>query len=148
MRAFYDFFSAFRYFLLCAELLLNYFLIILLTFSQISFYFSKNSLSFKKRYKNDMHSVSSKFLLYVVIFGKNIHKGLISLASLKYLANKVFKIFFIKMKFIRYLLDIYQNRDFILMKFVFSHFPHHQTLQSFCSLLYTILNFFYSFFNL
>ena len=51
---FYDFFFirfflAFRYFLLFTGSLLNSFLIILLTFSQISLYFSKN-LSLKKTY--------------------------------------------------------------------------------------------------
>ena len=46
----------------------------LLTFSQILLYFSKNSLSFIKK---DMHSVSSEFILYAFVSGKNIHKDLI-----------------------------------------------------------------------
>ena len=47
----------------------------MLTFSQISVYFSKSYLSF---IKEDIHSVSSKFILYTFISGNNIHyKGLV-----------------------------------------------------------------------
>ena len=51
----------------------NSFLILLLTFFQILLYFSKNSLSFNRK---GIYLVSLKSLLYRLIFGRNMHKGL------------------------------------------------------------------------
>ena len=69
----------FRFFSLYTGSLSNSFLRLFLTYSQISWYFSNNlSSSIKK----DIHFVPSKSFLYALIFGRNIHKGLIFLASL------------------------------------------------------------------
>ena len=46
---------------------------LLLTLSQIQWYFSSNLLSFIKK---DIYLVSLKFLLYTFIFGSMIHKGI------------------------------------------------------------------------
>ena len=59
---------------------------LLLTFFQIALYFSKNFSSFiKKR----MDLVLSKFILFALIFGRNIHKGQFfrSLQPMKYLKS-------------------------------------------------------------
>ena len=113
-----NFFSAFRYFLLYTSSLLNLFFIIWLNFFQTFIYLSKKFSSFITRY---IHLVFSKYLLYVLISGKNIHKGNIFII---FVTNEIFKMLFIKRKLIRYyyfinIYIIYRNRAFILMKFVF-----------------------------
>ena len=50
----------------------NSFLILFITFSQISLYFSNKSSSFVKK---DIYLVSSKSLIYALNFRTNIHKG-------------------------------------------------------------------------
>ena len=59
---------------------------LLLTFSQISLYFSKKFSSFIKK---EMHLVLSKFLLFALIFGRNMYKGQFfrSLQPMKYLKS-------------------------------------------------------------
>ena len=91
------FFSAFRYFLLYTSLLFNTFLMILLTFSQISLYLPNTFYSFIKKY---IHLVLSKPLLYILIFGQNMQKGLIFF--IVFVINKIFKFLFTKRKLIRY----------------------------------------------
>ena len=59
--------------------ILTLFLIILLTLSQIVIYLSKSFLSFILKC---IHFVLSEYLLYILISGKNIYKGLISLLFL------------------------------------------------------------------
>ena len=58
--------STFRYFLLCTGSLLNYFLMILLTFSQISLYFLKY-----------FSSLIKKYIHFMIFLGKNMHNGII-----------------------------------------------------------------------
>ena len=62
----------------------NLFLIVMLTLCRIFLHFSSNSLSFIKK---DIHLVSSTFLLFALIFGNIIQKGIII---------KIFKAFFTK----------------------------------------------------
>ena len=80
LKAFFciDFFSVFRHFLSYISSLLIYF-IILLTFSKIFIYQSNNFSLFITKY---IHLVLSKYSLYILISGKNMHKGLICLLSL------------------------------------------------------------------
>ena len=52
----------------------NSFLKLFFIFSQISLYISNNSSSFIKK---DIDLVTSKSLLYALIFGRKIHKGLL-----------------------------------------------------------------------
>ena len=73
------------------------FLMILLTFSQISLYLPNTFCSFIKKY---IHLVLSKPLLYILIFGQNMQKGLIFLII--FVINEIFKFLFTKRKLIRY----------------------------------------------
>ena len=85
-------FLVFRYFSLHTGSLSNSFLIMLLTFFQILLYFSNNFSSFIK--KTYIYFYQNLFYLYAFIFGRNIHTGLIFLASLlpiKYLKSFVQK---------------------------------------------------------
>ena len=95
--------SVFRYFLFYISALLYFCLIILPTFSQISL-------------------DTSKSLLYIFIFGRNMYNGIIYLAF--FVTNEIFKILFTERKLFRYYYFIniciaYRNRAFMLMKFVF-----------------------------
>ena len=76
----------------------NSFLILFVTFSQISFNFSTNSSFYIKK---DIHLVSLKSLLYALISGRNIHKGLFFSI---FVGNEIFKTFLLK-KTIILLLD-------------------------------------------
>ena len=102
-----------------AGLLSNSFLLILVTFFQISLYFSNTFSSFiKKRHRFSFIKISCISL----IFGRNMDKGLIFFSI--FIANKTFKIIFTKRDLIRYYYFIniyimYGNRAFILVKFVF-----------------------------
>ena len=71
-------FTDFQYFLLYISSLLLFF-IILLTFLQIVIIYQFFFSSFIIKY---IHLVLSEYLLYILISGKNMHKGLISLLSL------------------------------------------------------------------
>ena len=85
-------FLVFRYFSLHTGSRSNSFLIMLLTFFQILLYFSNNFSSFIK--KTYICFYQNLFYLYAFIFGRNIHRGLIFLASLqpiKYLKSFVQK---------------------------------------------------------
>ena len=86
MRAFFWYFIIVK---ICCFFIIRFYLIMLLTFFQISLNFSKKISSFIKK---DIHLISSKSLLYALIFGRNMHKGLICLASLqpiKYLKSSL-----------------------------------------------------------
>ena len=66
-------FTAFRYFLL-------YIISLLITFSQIVIYFSRNCSSYIIKY---IHLVLPEHISYILVFGKNMHKDLISLLFLQ-----------------------------------------------------------------
>ena len=75
-------------------------------------------------YKKIINLVLSKSLLYILIFGQNIHKGLFFSI---FVTNEIFKILFTKRKVIRYfhfinIYVVYQYRAFILMKFKLFNF--------------------------
>ena len=55
-------------------------MVILLTFSQIYLYLSKNVSSFIEK---EIHLILSKYILYILILGRNNHKDLIFAASLQ-----------------------------------------------------------------
>ena len=100
----------------------NSFLMKFLTFSQISLYFFNYSSSFIKK---DIYLVSSMSFLYALIFGRNIHKGIIFFNI--FVANKIFKSLFTKRDLIihNYCVDIYifyGNRFFMLVKILFLDF--------------------------
>ena len=59
-------------------------------------FFYNNSSSFIKK---DMYVVSSKSFLYALIFGGNIHKGLIFLALLDLIGDLIRYTYFINMYF-------------------------------------------------
>ena len=85
-------FLVFRYFSLHTGSRSNSFLIMLLTFFQILLYFSNNFSPFIK--KTYICFYQNLFYLYAFIFGRNIRRGLIFLASLqpiKYLKSFVQK---------------------------------------------------------
>ena len=94
----------------------NLFLIVMLTLCRIFLHFSSNSLSFIKK---DIHLVSSTFLLFALIFGNIIQKGIII---------KIFKAFFYQKEPCQILLfyprlhDIMKLGSCVFMKFVFSNF--------------------------
>ena len=71
-------FSAFRSFLLYISPLINFFYYIA-KFFQIVIYLSEVFSSFIIKY---IHLLLSEYLLYILISGKNMHKGLIPLLSL------------------------------------------------------------------
>ena len=73
----------------------NLFLIVMLTLCRIFLHFSSNSLSFIKK---DIHLVSSTFLLFALIFGNIIQKGIII---------KIFKAFFTKRNLVRFYYSIH-----------------------------------------
>ena len=100
----WDFIVAFRNFLLYTGSLSNSFLRLLLNFLQISLYFSNNLSSFIKK---NTYLVSSKSLLYALLFGINISKSLIFFHI--FVAKKIFKYFFTKRDLIRfyYFINIY-----------------------------------------
>ena len=78
-------FLAIRYFLLhIAKFTINFLKIILLTFSQISRYLSKNVASFITNLKS---SVTSKSILYALTFEKNMHKSV-------FVANEIYEVLF------------------------------------------------------
>ena len=102
-------------------MLSNYFLIMLLTFFQISLYFSNNFSSFIKKDKKSF----IKSLLYALIFERNMHRCLIFFSI--FIANKIVKILFTRRYLIRYyhfinIYIVYGNRVVILVKFVFFNF--------------------------
>ena len=66
-----NFFSAFRYFLLYIISLINFLLLYCLLFPKFSCLSKKNS-SFIIKY---MYLVLSKYFLYILFSGKNMHKG-------------------------------------------------------------------------
>ena len=119
-----DFILAFRYFSMYTGSLSNSFLILFVTFSQISFHSSTNSSFYIKK---DIHLVSLKSLLYALISGRNIHKGLFFSI---FVGNGIFKTFSIKKDYyttIRYYYYIniyifYWNRSFMLVEFLFFDF--------------------------
>ena len=76
---------------------------------------------------------------YALIFGKNMHKGLIFFSI--FVSNKIFKIIFTKRNFIRYyyLINIY--RFIILMKSVFFNFSIIKFYNFFYPFLYLVLKF-------
>ena len=131
MKAFFsvESFFSFRYFLLYISLQLNFFYYIA-KFCPNCYIFLNFILSFIMKY---IHLVLSKYILYILISGKNMHKGLV------FFIIEIFKVWFTKSKFIRYyyfinIYIIYWNRTFILMKFVFFNFS-----------VITFYNFFYPF---
>ena len=131
MKAFFsvESFFSFRYFLLYISLQLNFFYYIA-KFCPNCHIFLNFILSFIMKY---IHLVLSKYILYILISGKNMHKGLV------FFIIEIFKVWFTKSKFIRYyyfinIYIIYWNRTFILMKFVFFNFS-----------VITFYNFFYPF---
>ena len=109
MKAFFCVESFFSFVVYISSLLFCYYI------SQIVIYLPKKFSSVVKY----IHLVLSEYRLYILISGKNMHKGLI----FYYLC----KVLFTKRKLIRYyyfinIYIIYQNRAFILMKFVFVNF--------------------------
>ena len=115
-----DFFLAFRYSLLCTSSLLNSFLLTLLTFSQISLYFSKNFL-LKNIYTQFRQNLS---YIYSFLGGVCIKAYFFS----TFVTYEIFKILFTKRKLISYyyfinIYIVYWNRAFMLMmKFIFFNF--------------------------
>ena len=72
-----------------------------------------------------MHLFLFILILYILVSGRNMHKGLISLYSS--ITNEIFKILFTKRKLIRYyyfinIYMLYQNATFIFIKFIFFSF--------------------------
>ena len=116
------FFSVFRYFLLYINSLLVLFLMIFLTFAKISICLVKTLYFFIKK---EIRLFSSKFILYIITSSWNMYKSLSFFRIL--VSNEIYKTLFNKSKFIRYycfinIYIVYQNRAFILMKFVLFNF--------------------------
>ena len=114
------FYSVFRCFLLNISSLLNFVVMIFLTFSKISLYLIKTFFF----YEETSTSISIKNYFAYNHFIYN-HKGLIFCRI--FVTNEMFKILFTKRKLIRcyYFISIYifyQNRAFILLKFEFFNF--------------------------
>ena len=108
---------AFRY--LSSSNYIKLFFIPFLTFSQTSFYFSSNSLSFIEK------DIYLKYLLYTLTFEeKNAKRS--NFFSI-FVAKKIFKTllpqkYFIKYYYIISIYIVYWNRALILVKFVFFDF--------------------------
>ena len=118
----------------------------LLIFFQISLHFSKN-LSFIKKgihlvlhtFKHT-HTFRNTFtsLVYALIFGRNMHKGLIFVSI--FVTTEIFKILFTERKLVRYYYFIniyiaYRNRAFMLVKFLSFNFSIIKLYNSFLSFL-------------
>ena len=115
-------FLAFRYFFYIYKFTIKFIFCYIANFFPNVIYLSKHFSSFIIKHIN---LDSSKYLLYILISEKKKHKGLFFLIII--VNNEIFKIFFTKRKLIRYYYFIntyifYQNRAFILMKFVFFNF--------------------------
>ena len=112
----------FKYLLLYKNALLNLLFMRLLAFSVVFTFFLKFFSSFIIKY---IHLVLSRYLLYILTSGKNVHKGLNF--KIIFVTNQMFKILFIKRKLIRYYCFIniyiaYRNKTFLLTKFAFFNF--------------------------
>ena len=117
--SFRSFYFSFYLFIIVYSSLVNLFLITFLTLSQISLYFSSNS-SFLIR--SDIHLVSSKSLLYTLIF-----QALSLNFFTTFVLIKMFKTIFTKRNpvtnyYFPNVYIIYRNWDFALVKFVFFNF--------------------------
>ena len=91
------FYFSFQIFFIIHKLLSNYFLMLLLTFSNFIYIF----LIIHHFLSKKIYLVSSKSFLYVLTFGRSVHKGLIFF-SIFIASKKIFKALFTIRDLIRY----------------------------------------------
>ena len=122
------------------------FFFILLTFSQTIIYLSKCFSYFIMKY---IHLILFKYLLYLLISGKNMQKE--NNFFIAFVTTEIFKIFFVKRKFIRYyyfinIYIVYGNSTFTLLKFLLLNSSIIKFNKFFLSIFIYGFKFFYTFF--
>ena len=141
MRAFFWYFIIVK---ICGFFIIRFYLIMLLTFFQISLNFSKKISSFIKKDTFNFITISSICTHFWKEYAQR--SNLFSIIT----ANKIFKILFTKRDLIRYycftnIYIVYRNRTSILVKFIFFNFS---IIKLFYSFLFMVLKFSHNFLNL
>ena len=141
MRAFFWYFIIVK---ICGFFIIRFYLIMLLTFFQISLNFSKKISSFFKKDTFNFIKISSICTHFWKEYAQR--SNLFSIIT----ANKIFKILFTKRDLIRYycftnIYIVYRNRTSILVKFIFFNFS---IIKLFYSFLFMVLKFSHNFLNL
>ena len=141
MRAFFWYFIIVK---ICGFFIIRFYLIMLLTFFQISLNFSKKISSFIKKDTFNFIKISSICTHFWKEYAQR--SNLFSIIT----ANKIFKILFTKRDLIRYycftnIYIVYRNRTSILVKFIFFNFS---IIKLFYSFLFMVLKFSHNFLNL